>query len=429
MKHYIKNSLPLGALLMTLLFFGSCQKEKAYSLADLKNFTQAPAKGVETIWFSSENKKGLKGQGAKTNKSAKGDAFTMFGPGDTLVLLDYDKGPGIVTKIWSANSTLWFGADKRKISIRMYWDGAKKPAVDVPFHDFFGISHGLMRKYENEFFASPEGRSHNAFIPMPFKKSARIEVVNQSDKFIMFYYKINMIKVPKLADDAMYFHAYWNRDTATTKGVDYQILPKVKGKGRFLGANIGVIGNPLYRGSWFGEGETKIYLDGDTKYPSLSGTGTEDYIGTGWGQDEYYNNLQGSIVSNKAHDVYSFYRFHHKDPVYFHKDIKVTIQQIGNSTKSNILKMNEKGADITPVWSYHEEDGYDAAKRWLDMENPPAVDSKEFKDGRSTNFYRSDDVCATAYFYLDRPSSELPGLPGVELRTAKLKEKVYDVVK
>jgi len=193
-----------------------------------------------------------------------------------------------------------------------------------------------------------------------------------------------------------------------------------------MGTNIGVIGNEKYKGTWFGEGEVKIFLDGDEQYPTLSGTGTEDYIGTGWGQGEYTNKIQGSTVSNKEHDIYTFYRFHTYDPVYFHQDCRVTLQQIGNSKKSRIVEMNKNGADIEPVWTYVEKDGYDAAKRFLDMDDPPEVDSDEFPENTSTNFYRSDDVSATAYFYLDRPSSNLPGLPSLELRLKHIKEKVYD---
>ncbi|WP_332243877.1 glycoside hydrolase family 172 protein [Flavivirga spongiicola] len=404
------------------------KKDDTFLLSDIQEYYKAAPEGVETRWYSSENKTGEKGKGGITNKGAKGDAFTMIGPGDRTVILDY-KGAGIITKIWSANSMQWAEEDRRKLSINMYWDGEEKPAVSAPFFDFFGIGLGLTSTFENEFFAMPEGRSFNCAIPMPFRKAAKVEIVNESDKFIMFYYKINMVEVPELQDDALYFHAYWNRDTATTKGIDYTILPKVEGNGRYLGTNIGVIGNEKYKGSWFGEGEARIFLDGDTKYPTLSGTGTEDYIGTGWGQGEYANRIQGSTVSNKERDLYTFYRFHTYDPVYFHKDCKVTIQQIGNSVRRKIIEMNKNGANITPVWSYVEKDGYDAAKRYLDMENPPALESDDFPDGVSTNFYRSDDVSATAYFYLDKPSSNLPTLPSVDLRVKHIKEKVFDKLK
>ncbi len=400
-------------------------KEEVFPLSNIHEYYKAAPDSVETRWISSENKMGKKGEGGMTNKGAKGDAFSMIGPQDTLVVFN-QKGSGIITKMWMANSFAWSLENRRKISINIYWDGEEKPAVSVPFTDFFSIGLGLMRPFENEFFSMPEGRSFNCAIPMPFRKAAKIEIVNQTDKFIMFYYKINMLSVPKLPDDVLYFHAYWNRDTATTKGVDYTVLPRVEGRGRYLGTNIGVIGNEKYKGTWFGEGEAKIFLDGDEQYPTLTGTGTEDYIGTGWGQGEYTNKIQGSTVSNKEHDIYTFYRFHTYDPVYFHQDCRVTLQQIGNSTKSRIVEMNKNGADIEPVWTYVEKDGYDAAKRFLDMDDPPEVDSDEFPENTSTNFYRSDDVSATAYFYLDRPSSNLPGLPSLELRLKHIKEKVYD---
>ncbi|MCP4975323.1 MAG: DUF2961 domain-containing protein [Maribacter sp.] len=417
-----------NVLVIGMVFIAGCTvtpKEEVFPLSNIHQYYKAAPDSVETRWISSENKMGKKGEGGMTNKGAKGDAFSMIGPKDTLVVFNQN-GSGIITKMWMANSFAWSLENRRKISINIYWDGEEKPAVSVPFTDFFSIGLGLMRPFENEFFSMPEGRSFNCAIPMPFRKAAKIEIVNQTDKFVMFYYKINMLSVPKLADDVLYFHAYWNRDTTTTKGVDYTVLPSVEGRGRYLGTNIGVIGNEKYRGTWFGEGEVKIYLDGDEQYPTLSGTGTEDYIGTGWGQGEYINKIQGSTVSNKEHDIYTFYRFHTYDPVYFHQDCRVTLQQIGNSTKSRIVEMNKNGADIEPVWTYVEKDGYNAAKRFLDMDDPPKVDSDDFPENTSTNFYRSDDVSATAYFYLDRPSSNLPGLPSLELRLKHIKEKVYD---
>ncbi len=414
-------------IFVTLVIFSCSHKEEKskWTASDIRTYYKAAPENVQTRWSSAENPNAEKGQGGKTNKGAKGDAFRMIGPGDSSIIFD-QKGAGIITKIWSACSFGWTHENRRKVVINMYWDESEKPAVSVPFTDFFGIGHGLMRPFENEFFAMPEGRSFNCFSPMPYQTAARIEIVNETDKFLMFYNKVDFVKLTELDDDVLYFHAFWNRDTATTKGVDYEILPKVEGRGRYMGTNIGVIGSEVYRGTWFGEGEVKIYLDGDSEYPTLVGTGTEDYIGTGWGQGEYVNRFQGSLVSDRQNDIYAFYRYHLIDPVYFHNDCRVTIQQIGNSVRNKIREMNENGADITPVWSYVEKDGYDAAKRYLDMENPPAVESDEFPDNVSTNFYRSDDVSATAYFYLDRPSNDLPPLPSLDVRLKNLKRKVYD---
>ena len=363
-----------------------------------------------------------------TNKGAKGDAYTLIAPGTSKIIFDQN-GAGMITKIWSANSLVWNVENRRKVKIEMYWDNAEKPAVSVPFTDFFGIGLGLMKPFESQLFASPEGRSHNCFIPMPYRTAARIEVVNESNEIIMFYYKIDFVKVKKHADDVLYFHTYWHRNIKTTRGTDFEILPKLEGRGRYLGTNIGVVGDSTYQGTWFGEGEVKIYLDGDKEFPTLVGTGTEDYIGTGWGQGEYAHQIQGSLVSDKEHDIYTFYRYHTIDPVYFHSDCKVTIQQIGNSVRDNLRRMRESGAEFEVVWSYVEKDGLNASKRYLDMDNPPKIEDDNFPNGVSTNFFRSDDVSATAYFYLDKPSNKLPEIQSVEERIQNMKEKVYQFQK
>ncbi|NQU52645.1 MAG: DUF2961 domain-containing protein [Bacteroidetes bacterium] len=399
-----------------------------FSASQIKDFYRAAPKNVETRWVSAENPTGEKGKGGMTNKGAKGDAYTLIAPGERKIIFD-QKGAGMITKIWSANSLLHKVNDRRKVKLEMFWDDSEKPAVSVPFTDFFGIGLGLIRRFESELFALPEGRSHNSFIPMPYRTAARIEVVNESDNMIMFYYKIDFLKVEKHSDDVLYFHSYWHRDIATERGVDFEILPKVEGSGRYLGTNIGVVGDSTYRGSWFGEGEVKVYLDGDTEFPTLVGTGTEDYIGTGWGQGEYANKIQGSIVSDKQNDIYAFYRYHTVDPVYFHEDCKVTLQQIGNSVRNRLREMRDDDAEFEVVWSYVEKDGLNASKRYLDMENPPKLEDDDFPNGVSTNFYRSDDVSATAYFYLDKPENNLPEIQPVEERTKDMKEKVYQFQK
>jgi len=107
---------------------------------------------------------------------------------------------------------------------------------------------------------------------MPFRQSAFITVTNESQTELWLWYDINYTQMDKLPKDAMYFHAYWHRDLKTKPGVDFEIMPEVYGVGRYLGTNIGVIGDSLTRGTWFGEGEVKIYLDGDTEFPTLVGT-------------------------------------------------------------------------------------------------------------------------------------------------------------
>jgi hypothetical protein len=315
----------------------------------------------------------------------------------------------------------------------MYWDGATKPAVSAPIGDFFGTGLGLMIPFDSELFSNPEGRSFNFTIPMPYRKSAKIEIINESSSHVLFWYDINLIKLSELEDDIMYFHAYWNRDPKTKLGIDYEILPKLEGVGRYIGANLSVIGDTLFRGTWFGEGEVKIFLDGDDAYPSLVGTGTEDYIGTGWGQEQFFGNYFGSLVSDKKNDFYTFYRYHTKDPVYFHNDIRVTIQQMGATSTARIREMVKSNVEIIPVWVVDSKGESSVTNmkektpeiiRLLTMENVPDIFSDEFPKG-ATGFYRSFDVSATAYFYLDKPESNLPDLPPVSLRLLNMKEKVW----
>ena len=284
-----------------------------------------------------------------------------------------------------------------------------------------------MAKYDNALFSDPEGRSFNMFIPMPFRKSGLITITNESISEVTIWYDIDFLKMNSLPDDAMYFHAYWSRNMNTTIGEDFVILPKVEGVGRYIGTNIGVIGDSIYNDTWFGEREVKIFLDGD-ETPSLVGTGTEDYIGSGYGQGEYACWYFGSPISSRKDDIYAFYRYHIVDPIYFHKDCKVTIQQIGNATKPKIQEIQNKGGKLKVVWFFDTRSKPSKQGCLLDGDNAKFFDSPDFPF-TSTNFYRSDDVCATAYFYLNKSSCNLPELPPVELRLKDLKERVWNKIK
>ncbi len=163
------------------------------------------------------------------------------------------------------------------------------------------------------------------------------------------------------------------------------------------------------------------------------GTGTEDYIGSGWGQGTFNGRYYGSLLADTANDLYSFYRYHIIDPVYFHKDCRVTIQQMGNAGLGKIKSMLSKNAKLIPVWTLDTKGRNDIVKlqgeapthkRLLD-EKGVDINSSDYPGG-GTNFYRSDDVSATAYFYLYHPQSNLPPLPSVELRLKDMKQKVFD---
>lgn len=370
---------------------------------------------LEPRWVSFENERGEKGRGGMANNGAKGHACDSVKAGSARTILDI-KGPGIINRMWvtiSDRSPVML----RSLVLKMYWDGSDKPAVSAPFGDFFGVGLGRTAVYENALFANPEGRSFNCFIQMPFRKAARVEVVNESATDLpMFFYDIDLQLLKDWDENFLYFHCYWHRDTATTLGQDFEIMPPVKGKGRFLGSNVCINANPAYRDCWWGEGEVKMYLDGDTKYPTLVGSGTEDYIGTGWGQGLFSTKTTGCLVADSKNLQWAFYRYHITDPVYFKTDCKVTIQQIGGNTKQIVIGLLKADVRLLPVTVH------DAPKLIKFYKKDSTVNlGDESLPNAWTNFYRSDDLAATAYFYLDSPGGDLPELQGIKLRTWKLK--------
>ena len=202
---------------------------------------KAPAPGTHTRWISPENPTGAKGAGGLANKGAKGAAFIVVAPGETAVLADI-KGAGIIQRMWLSGTIPRNEEQRRLIRLQMYWDGAKKPAVDCPIGDFFGVGLGLAVPFENALFSNPEGRSFNFTIPMPYRKGAKMLLVNEGKSYALVWYDVNYTEEKKLEDDAMYFHAAWRRELKTRTGKDFEIMPRVTGKGRYLGMNIGVIG-------------------------------------------------------------------------------------------------------------------------------------------------------------------------------------------
>jgi hypothetical protein len=398
---------PMIRVLPVLLLTGAIIPLSAQSLHRMPRQT-------ETRWISFENPDGAKGKGGVTNQGAKGAAFETLDAGEAKVLLDIT-GSGRITRMWM---TIRDRSPEmlRGLKIEMFWDGAQKPAVSAPFGDFFGVGLGRRTPFENAIFSDPEGRSFNCTIPMPFRAGARVVVTNESGKDLtMLFYDIDILRTAGMESDELYFHTYWSRDPSTTLRRDFEILPRVSGRGRFLGTNIGVIANPTYGDHWWGEGEVKVYLDDDKDLPTLAGTGTEDYIGTGWGQGRYINQYQGCSIADGKNKQWAFYRYHIPDPIYFQSGIRVTIQQIGGSEKANVIKLLDDGVPLIPI-SIHNEPAF---TRLLDLSPVPDLHDPTLPNGW-TNYYRSDDWSATAYFYLNKPTSNLPALAPATVRTANL---------
>jgi hypothetical protein len=360
-------------------------------------------------WASFENPLGEKGRAGRENNGAKGRPFGSVEAGASVVLMRAE-GSGIVERIWMT-------IDERdpemlrSLRLDMFWDSSEKPAVSVPLGDFFGANMGLPVSFESLFFSNPEGRSFNSFIKMPFAKGAKIVLTNESSRRVTRLFDYICYALCPLPEPALYFHAWWNRENPNKLEHDYTILSKLEGEGKFIGVNMGVRANAGYEDSWFGEGEVKIYLDGDENHPTLCGTGTEDYIGTAWGQGKFINSTQGCLISDTRRGLFSFYRFHVSDPIYFYSGIKVQIQAMGGAEKYKLLKIIDKGLPVKIVSS--------------DSGELKHLYGKDFVLDRSSsadwcNYYREDDFSSTAYFYYDKPSHELPPLPSLSARIANL---------
>ncbi len=403
-------------LFVYMLIFSGCknqenERQDAYS-GKIFEYNDAS----EPRWSSPENLNGEKGAGGKENNGGKGHPYDSIPAGQTKSLLEV-QGQGIINRIWITIN------DRspemlRSLKIEMFWDNAEKPAVSVPFGDFFGVGLGRTTAFENAFFANAEGRSFNCFIPMPFRKAAKIVVTNESDKELNnMFFDVDYQLLKSWDADYLYFHAYWNRDTATQLAKDFEPLPAISGKGRFLGMNVGINANPLYKQSWWGEGEVKMYIDGDRDWPTLAGTGTEDYIGTAWGQGRYINQYTGCPIADDSTLQWAYYRYHIPDPIFFKIDCRVAIQQIGGWGTEQVAALQQANVPLIPVTT---DDG--RLHLFYKKDSVTQLNNPSLPKGW-TNFYRSDDVSSTAYFYLDKPTNNLPAIQAVTIRAVGLRSK------
>jgi hypothetical protein len=295
----------------------------------------------------------------------------------------------------------------RSLRLQIYWDEEDKPAVDVPFGDFFGAALRPVA-FESALISDPEGRSFNCTIPMPFRKAAKVVLSNESDRDLeLLFFDIDFITLPQAKLDNLYFHACWTRTRNAAIGQDAVLLPTVAGRGRFLGVSVGVIAEPRYGHTWWGEGEVKVWLDGDTTYPTINGTGAEDYIGTGWGEGPFANQYQGCLIADSSRNQYAFYRFHIPDAIYFQRNCRVGMQQIGGFFAQTVKDLQLRGVPLKPV-SLAGRQGF---RGLLEPGQAGAINHADRDDW--LNFYRSDDYAVTAYFYLDQPMNNLSKLAPV----------------
>jgi len=309
-------------------------------------------------------------------------------PGERVVLADL-AGPGTLRHVWMA---LLPGPPEamRALWLEVFYDELDLPSVSVPCLDFFASPHGRPAAFDSALVSVHEGRGMNAYYPMPFRRRVRVELENGSARAVPLYYQIDYTLERELPEDAGCLHAAFRRANPTRQREDFAIAEGLRGPGRFLGCSVGV--RPVDAGAWYGEGEVKIYRDGDATHPTICGTGLEDYVGSAWGMGPHAAFYAGAplVVRDPAAGAnpafVGFYRWHLADPIVFARELRVSIQQIGFAAfGEGQAEEFERYARMNPAagagWTHRPAPGVLA---WGIAE-------------------RSDDYCATAFTYCREP--------------------------
>lgn len=271
-------------------------------------------------------------------------------PGETRVLADVD-GPGCIQHIWMTPTGKW-----RNTIIRMYWDEEKQPAVECPVGDFFATGWGEYAPLSSLAVCVNPGSAFNCYWPMPFRKHCYITMENRGMEPMTIFYQIDYT-LTELPEDTAYFHAQFRRVNPLPYKENYVILDGVKGKGQYVGTYMAWGVNNT---GWWGEGEIKFFLDGDKEYPTICGTGTEDYFCGSYNFENQKNHryetyttpYSGLSFLTQPDGVYqsqqrfSLYRWHIMDPIRFESDIKVTIQALGWREGGRYLPLRDDIASV-----------------------------------------------------------------------------------
>jgi len=301
------------------------------------------------------------------------DCQRFVEPGEKVVIADL-KGPGVITHIWfTVNHFTSIGpgeeprgrANPREILIRMYWDDREEPDVEAPLSDFFAQGFGKRITVVSTPVIVEDGDGYNCYWRMPFRKSARIEVINQSRKpYRSLFYAVDWIKKPSLPPETMYFCARYRQEfpvqgNPNRPDNEYLILD-TQGRGYFVGMSLSV---RTRTPDWFGEGDVRIAIDGEAR-PSIWGTGTEDYFLSAWGLKPCLTPYFGCpYVSHKTRDVgqmSSCYRWHIRDPIVFSKGIRVAVEMMGftnadENTRNHPRLYDQRQDDVCSVAYWYQQ--------------------------------------------------------------------------
>jgi len=336
-------------------------------VGDLYRLSRAKTRSI-----SPENFTGAKGGGGQATEGTGAKAARDLGKGwkvspsvgikagETFTLADIS-GAGAIQHIWMTPTGHW-----RFQILRIYWDGEATPSVEVPVGDFFASGWGKHGQISSLAVAVNPGSAFNSYWTMPFRKSCRMTITNVGPKDVTLYYQITYA-LTDVPEDAAYFHAQFRRANPLPYKSVYTILENVKGEGHYVGTHLawGVKNN-----GWWGEGEIKFYMDGDTDFPTICGTGTEDYFCGSYDfenqethrYEEFTTPYTGlSLVTRpdglyQSQERFSLYRWHIMDPIRFSQDLRVTIQALGWRGDGTYLPLQDDIAS-TAFWYQAEPHG------------------------------------------------------------------------
>lgn len=328
-----------------------------YRLSDAKtrsispeNLTGEPGKGGMATLEQGNARNAAKdlGQGWKVNP------YIHIEPGKTFTLAEIN-GSGAIQHIWMTPTGNW-----RFSILRFYWDDETTPSVEVPVGDFFGMGWGEYAQMNSLAVTVNPGSAFNCYWTMPFRKKCRITMENINTERMTLYYQVDYT-LTEVPEDAGYFHAQFRRNNPV-KGAEFTMIDGIKGKGQYVGTYMawGVNNN-----GWWGEGEIKFFMDGDTKFPTICGTGTEDYFCGSYNFDNKGRYQEFSTPYAGLHQVirpdglyksqqrFGLYRWHITDPVRFEKELKVTIQDLGWRSGGQYLAQQ---SDISSVVFWYQRE-------------------------------------------------------------------------
>jgi hypothetical protein len=347
-------------------------------LGNLSRLSEAESRSI-----SPENPTGERGKGAMAipdsstspardlGQGWKVSPYIVIKQGETATLADI-AGPGAIQQIWMTPTGAW-----RDSILRFYWDGADTPAVECPVGDFFACGWNKYAQVSSLAVCVNPGSAFNCYWEMPFRTSCRITMTNIGEVAMILFYQINYT-LTEVPEDAGYFHAQFRRVNPLPYGEVHTLVDGVRGRGHYVGTYLAWGVN---NAGWWGEGEVKFFLDGDREFPTMCGTGTEDYFCGSYNFDvgkenggyrEFTTPYAGLAQVIRPDGLYQsqqrfgMYRWHIMDPIRFKRDLRVTIQALG--------------------WRGDPRKG----ARFLQLQ---------------------DDIASVAYWYQTLPAAPFPALP------------------